>query len=116
MPDKDMLWGLGTWTVLRLAIIAAVSLAACASPKADYESASAKIRGDEASAIARAEFARADALHACHERPPAEVVPCMQVARYAHAVKVDAIKVQTKASEQAALSAYAHTRAKAGEP
>ncbi len=91
-------------------------LAACASPKTDYESASAKIRGDEAQSLARSEFARSDALHACHARPPAEVVPCMQVARYAHAVKVEAIRAQTKAAEEQALSAYAHSRAQRGEP
>ncbi len=103
-------------TRLGLSLATAVLLAACSSPKADYESASARIRGDEAQAIARAEFARSDALHACHARPPAEVVPCMQVARYAHAVKVDVIRAQTKASEEAALSAYAHAKAQRGEP
>ncbi len=97
-------------------LLALLLLAACAGPKADYESASARIRGDEAQAIARAEFARADALHACHARPPAEVVPCMQVARYAHAVKVDAIRAQTKAAEEKALSDFAHARAQRGKP
>jgi len=102
--------------VIRIPLLAALLLLGCATPKADYESTVAQIRATEASALTRAEFARADAIHGCRDRTPPEVVPCTIAARYAYAVKTDSIRAQTKKAEEQALSDYAHARALRGDP
>src|SRR6185369_11450312 len=115
MAMRDFLSGAVAWTAIRLVVLAGI--AACAiTPKADYESTVAQIRATEASALTRAEFARADAIHGCRDRTPPEVIPCTIAARYAYAVKTDSIRAQTKRAEEQALSDYAHARALKGLP